>query len=156
MAKAAAKTGTKAKSAAKPKVAVKTGAKPAAQSEGVVAGRKIITELMGADFIAARDKKRNRFNAAVQDYSDEVCFGRTWSRPGIDRKLRSILNVAMLVALNRPNQLKTHVEGAINNGCSLEDLQEILLHAAVYAGLPAAVDGFRIAEEVLKAKGMLE
>lgn len=156
MAKAAAKTGTKAKAAATPKAAAKGSSKSAAPNAGIVAGRKIITELMGADFIAARDKKRNRFNAAVQDYSDEVCFGRTWSRSGIDRKLRSILNVAMLVALNRPNQLKTHVEGAINNGCTLEEIQEILLHAAVYAGLPAAVDGFRIAEEVLKAKGMLD
>ena len=119
-------------------------------------GRQIIRELMGDDFLQRRDEKRNDFSAAVQDYSDEVCFGTVWSRPGIDRKQRSILNIAMLVALNRPNQLRSHVEGAINNGTSMEELREIILHCAVYAGLPAAVEGFRVAEEVLRAKGMLE
>lgn len=119
-------------------------------------GRQIIRELMGDDFLARRDEKRNEFSSAVQDYSDEVCFGTVWSRPGIDRKQRSILNIAMLVALNRPNQLRSHVEGAINNGCTMDELKEIILHCAVYAGLPAAVEGFRVAEEVLRAKGMLK
>lgn len=119
-------------------------------------GRQIIADLMGEDYLKTRDAKRNGFNEAVQDYADEVCFGIVWSRPGIDRKQRSILNIAMLVALGRPNQLRTHIEGAINNGCTMDELKEILLHCAVYAGLPAAVEGFRIGEEVLKAKGMLD
>lgn len=119
-------------------------------------GREIIAEMMGEAFIANRDKKQNRFNAAIQTYSDEVCFGMVWSRPGLPRKMRSILNVAMLTALNRPNQLRTHINGALNNGCSPEELQEILLHAAVYCGLPAAVDAFRIAEEILKERKLLD
>ncbi len=118
-------------------------------------GQKIISELLGDGYLEERAKKRNDFNGVLHDYIDEVCFGRTWSRPGIDRKQRSILNVAMLTALNRPNQLRTHVEGALNNGCTVEELREILLHAAVYAGLPAAVDSFRVAEEVLKKSARL-
>lgn len=119
-------------------------------------GRKIIAELMGEGFLEQRDQKRNAFNSLIQDYSDDVCFGTVWSRPGIDRKTRSILNIAMLVALGRPNQLRSHVEGALNNGATVDELREILLHIAVYAGLPAAHDGFRVAEEVLRAKGMLD
>ena len=78
------------------------------------------------------------------------------SRTGIDRKQRSILNIAMLTALNRPAQLRNHVEGALNNGCTPEELREILLHTAVYCGLPAATDAFRVAEEVLKARKLVE
>ncbi len=112
-------------------------------------GRRIMNELMGDDYVEGKDKRRNEFNSALFDYSEEVCFGRTWARPGIDRKLRSILNIAMLTALNRPAQLAHHVEGAINNGCTLVEIREILLHAAVYCGLPAAGEAFRVAEEVL-------
>ena len=119
-------------------------------------GRKILAELIGAENVAKRDGQRNAFNAELQDYADEVCFGRTWSRPGIDRKQRSILNVAMLTALNRPNQLRSHVDGAINNGVTVDELREIMLQAAVYCGLPAAVDAFRVAEEVLRAKKLLD
>lgn len=148
---------TTGKTASKPAKAAKPAKAPAAKASadpGEI-GRAIITELMGADFIASRDKKRNSFNAAIQTYSDEVCFGRTWSRKGLPYKMRSILNVAMLTALNRPNQLRTHLNGALNNGCTVEELQEILLHAAVYCGLPAAVDAFRVAEEVLKERKLL-
>ncbi|WP_042883197.1 carboxymuconolactone decarboxylase family protein [Cupriavidus necator] len=119
-------------------------------------GRKVIVELMGAEFLAAKDKTRNDFNAVIQEYAEEVCFGRVWSRDGIDRKLRSILNVAMLTALNRPAQLRSHLEGALTNGCTVEELREILLQAAVYCGLPAAIDAFRVAEEVLRARKLLD
>ena len=119
-------------------------------------GRKVLTELMGPAFLEAKDKTRNKFNAAIHEYTEEVCFGRTWARPGIDRKMRSILNVAMLTALNRPAQLKSHINGALNNGASMEELQEILLQAAVYCGLPAAIDAFRIAEEILKERKLLD
>jgi 4-carboxymuconolactone decarboxylase len=119
-------------------------------------GRKVIVELMGAEFLAEKDKTRNDFNAVIQEYAEEVCFGRVWSRDGIDRKLRSILNVAMLTALNRPAQLRSHLEGALTNGCSVEELREILLQAAVYCGLPAAIDAFRVAEEVLRARKLLD
>jgi len=119
-------------------------------------GRQVLRELMGPDYIESKEKKRNAFNGVLHDYADEVCFGRVWARPGIDRKLRSILNVAMLTALNRPAQLRNHLEGALNNGCTMEELREILLHTAVYCGLPAATDAFRVAEEVLRARNLLD
>lgn len=119
-------------------------------------GRDIIRELMGDSYLTNRAATRNDFNGAVQDYADEVCFGTVWARPGIDYKTRSILNIAMLVALNRIPQLRSHIEGAINNGATMEELREILLHCGVYAGLPAAIEGFKVAEEVLKKKGLLE
>jgi 4-carboxymuconolactone decarboxylase len=118
-------------------------------------GRKIMNQVMGDGYAESKDPKRNDFNSALFDYSEEVCFGRTWSRPGIDRKQRSMLNIALLTALNRPNQLKHHVEGAIRNGCTLEEIREILLHTAVYCGLPAAGEGFKIAEEVLREHKLL-
>ena len=118
-------------------------------------GARIMSELMGPDYLDKKAKTRNAFNAPLHEYSQEVCFGRVWSREGIDRKLRSILNIAILTALNRPAQLRNHLEGALNNGCTPEEIREILLHAAVYCGLPAAVDGFRIAEEVLKGRNLL-
>lgn len=121
----------------------------------ITAGEQIMGELMGDGYLVRRAQQRNTFNDVLQDYSAEVCFGRTWARPGLDRKLRSVINIAMLVALNRPNQLRHHVEGALNNGCSVGEIQEILLQTAVYCGLPAAGEGFRIAEEVLRDRGLV-
>jgi len=125
-------------------------------TETLAAGERIMSELMGDHYLPERAKQRNEFNAVIQDYSAEVCFGRTWSRPGIDRKLRSMLNIAMLVALSKPNQLRHHVEGALNNGCSVEEIQEILLQTAVYCGLPAAGEGFKVAEAVLRERGLID
>jgi len=124
-------------------------------NDTLATGERIMSELMGDEYLPHRATQRNDFNAVLQDYSAEVCFGRIWSRPGIDRKLRSVVNIAMLVALNRPNQLRHHVEGALNNGCSVDEIQEILLQTAVYCGLPAAGEGFRIAEEVLRERGLI-
>ena len=133
----------------------KTAGSSASQDAREV-GRRIQSELMGPDFLPRKDKTRNEFNAVLHTYSEEVCFGRIWSREGIDRKQRSIINVAMLVALNRPNQLRNHIEGALNNGCTVAEIQEILLQSAVYCGLPAATDAFRIAEELLKARKLID
>jgi 4-carboxymuconolactone decarboxylase len=119
-------------------------------------GRQIMSDLMGAEYVAGKDKKRNSFNSVIHDYSEEVCFGRIWSREGIDRKTRSIVNISVLTALNRPNQLAHHLEGALTNGCTVDEIQEILLQTAVYCGLPAAGEAFRIAEEVLKHKKILD
>lgn len=123
--------------------------------ETVTTGERIMGELMGDDYLARRAERRNEFNDVLQDYSAEVCFGRVWSRPALDRKTRSVINIAMLVALNRPNQLLHHLEGALNNGCSADEIQEILLQTAVYCGLPAASEAFRIAEEVLRERGLV-
>jgi 4-carboxymuconolactone decarboxylase len=121
----------------------------------ITTGEQIMSELMGEDYLGRRAQQRNEFNGVLQDYSAEVCFGRTWARPGLDRKLRSVINIAMLVALNRPNQLRHHIEGAMNNGCTVTEIQEILLQTAVYCGLPAAGEGFRIAEEVLRERDLV-
>ncbi|MBB2946307.1 4-carboxymuconolactone decarboxylase [Actinoplanes lutulentus] len=119
-------------------------------------GRRILGELMGEDYLVKKDQARNDFNAVLQDYSEEVCFGRIWARDGLDRKQRSIINIAMLTALNRPAQLAHHVEGALTNGCTVTEIQEILLQAAVYCGLPAAGEAFRVAEGVLREQGHLD
>jgi 4-carboxymuconolactone decarboxylase len=119
-------------------------------------GEQIMGELMGADYLDRRREQRNEFNGVLQDYSAEVCFGRIWARDALDRKLRSVINIAMLVALNRPNQLRHHLEGALNNGCSVDEIQEILLQTAVYCGLPAAGEGFKIAESVLRERGLID
>jgi 4-carboxymuconolactone decarboxylase len=125
------------------------------QAELAATGREIIKELMGEEYLVKRDKLRNSFNSVIQEYSDEVCFGRVWAREGLDRKIRSIINIATLVALGRTGPLRTHIEGALNNGCSIEELQEILLQTAVYSGLPAAVEATKVAEEVLRSKNLL-
>ena len=119
-------------------------------------GRRVLGEMMGEAALKARDAKKNSWNATVQEYSDEVCFGMVWARPGLPRKNRSMLNIAMLTALGRLNQLKSHLEIGLNNGLTVEEIREILLQAAVYSGLPSAVDAFRVAEEVLKARGLLD
>jgi 4-carboxymuconolactone decarboxylase len=119
-------------------------------------GQRIIAEVMGPVHMERRAKARNAFNDVLQDYSEEVCFGRVWAREGLDRKLRSILNIAMLTALNRPAQLGHHIESALHHGATVEEIREILLHAAVYCGLPAAGDAFKVAETVLKAHQLIE
>lgn len=118
-------------------------------------GRKIMNELMGDGYVESKDRAANAFTSAIHEYSEEVCFGRIWAREGIDRKQRSILNIAILTALNRPNQLRHHVEGALNNGVTVGELQEILLHTAVYCGLPAAGEAFKVAEDVLKQRQLI-
>lgn len=118
-------------------------------------GRRIMAEVIGESYTEARDARRNEFNSPLFDYSEDVCFGDAWARPGIDRKQRSMLCIAMLVALNRPAQLRIHIGGALNNGCSVEEIREALYQAVIYCGLPAAVDAYRIAEEVLTERGLL-
>ena len=119
-------------------------------------GRRVLTELMGAEYVEKKAQNRNTSNDVLQDYAEEVCFGRIWGREGLDRKQRSIINIAMLTALGRPAQLANHVEGALNNGCTVGEIQEILLQSADYCGLPAATDAFRVAEGVLRAGGHLD
>ena len=89
------------------------------------------------------------FTRPLQDLVTRACFGELWQRPHLDLKLRSMLTIAMLAALGRPNQVRAHVKGALANGVSREEIREILLHAATYGGLPAAVDSFAAAAEAL-------
>lgn len=119
-------------------------------------GRQLMNQLMGDGYVEGKDKRKNAFTEPLNDYSEEVCFGRVWARGVIEPKLRSILNIAMLTALGRPNQLRNHLEGALNSGVTMEELREILLHTAVYCGLPAAGDAFKVADEVLKARKLID
>lgn len=107
-------------------------------------------DVLGADYVDASLKSADAFNMPMQELVTEYCWNEIWNRPGLDRKTRSIINLAMLTALNRPHELKLHVRGAINNGVSKEEISEIFLQSAIYCGVPAAIDSFRGAKEVFK------
>lgn len=95
------------------------------------------------------------FNMDIQKFTTEYCWGDIWSRPGLDHKARSMVNLAMLTALNRHHEFKVHVRGAINNGVTVDEIKEILLQSAIYAGLPASLEHFRLASEVLAEMGLI-
>jgi 4-carboxymuconolactone decarboxylase len=100
-------------------------------------------------------RSANEFMQAFQNITTEWCWGYAWTRPGIDRKTRSLMNLAMLTALNRAPEIKLHVRGALNNGVTVEEIKEALIHATVYCGIPAGLDAFKAANEVLKEMGAL-
>jgi len=110
-------------------------------------------EVLGADHVDASIRSADDFNMAMQELVTQYCWGDVWNRPGLDRRTRSMLNLAMLTALNRPHELKLHVRGAINNGVTKVEIREVLLQAAIYCGVPAAIDSFRTAREVFKEDG---
>jgi 4-carboxymuconolactone decarboxylase len=116
-------------------------------------GLAIRREVLGKDYVDNAIKSADDFNRPLQEFVTEYCWGAVWGRPGLSKKTRSMLNLAMLTALNKPHELKLHVRGALKNGVTREEISEIFLHAAVYAGVPAAVDAFRTAREVLKEAG---
>jgi 4-carboxymuconolactone decarboxylase len=107
--------------------------------------------VLGADYVQAAFDKATDFTRPLQDLVTRHAWGNTWQRDGIDLKTRSIVTVSMLVALGRMHELKIHVRGALNNGVTQAELQEIFMHASVYCGFPAAVDAFRTASEVVNA-----
>ena len=106
--------------------------------------------VLGAEYVDNSLKNADDFNMPMQELVTEYCWNEIWNRPGLDRKTRSFLNLAMLTALNRPHELKLHVRGAINNGLTKEEIREVFLQAAIYCGVPAAIDAFRTAKEVFK------
>lgn len=112
-------------------------------------GRAVRTAVVGADYVNKALSTMNEFNAPMQKLVTEWCWGDVWGRPGISRQTRSMLNLAMLCALNRPHELRTHVRGALRNGVTPKEIQEVLLQVAVYCGVPAGIEGFRIATEVV-------
>jgi 4-carboxymuconolactone decarboxylase len=109
------------------------------------------TAVLGADYVQGAINRATDFTRPLQDLVTRHAWGNTWQRDGIDLKTRSIVTVSMLVALGKIHELKIHVRGALNNGVTKEELQEIFLHASVYCGFPAAVDAFRAASEVIDA-----
>lgn len=113
-------------------------------------GLGIRREVLGAEYVDKSISQADDFNRPLQELVTEYCWGAVWSRPGLSRKTRSLLNLAMLTALNRPHEVKIHLKGAFNNGCSKEEIMEVLLQTAIYCGVPAAVDSFRVAREVFR------
>ena len=107
--------------------------------------------VLGADYVQAAFNKTTDFTRPLQDLVTRHAWGNTWQRDGIDLKTRSIVTVSMLVALGRMHELKIHVRGALNNGVTQAELQEIFMHASVYCGFPAALDAFRTASQVVDA-----
>jgi 4-carboxymuconolactone decarboxylase len=110
-------------------------------------------EVLGREYVDRALENATDFTEPIQQLVTEYCWGAVWSRDGIDRKTRSLLNLGMLTALNRPHELAAHVRGAVNNGCSTVEIREVLLQAAIYCGLPAALDAFRTAERALEEAG---
>ena len=113
-------------------------------------GLKIRREVLGAEHVDASMSQADDFSRPLQELVTEYCWGAVWTRPGLDRKTRSLLNLAMLTALNRPHEVKLHVRGALNNGCSKNDIMEVLLQTTIYCGVPAAMDSLRMAKEIFQ------
>lgn len=118
-------------------------------------GLKLRREVLGAEYVDKSLANANDFTMAFQRITTEWCWGYAWGRPGLDRRTRSLLNLAMLTALNRAAEIKLHVRGAINNGLTVDEIKEALLHATVYCGIPAGLDAFKAANEVLTEMGLI-
>ena len=124
-----------------------------AESELFERGLEIRREVLGGEYVDASIQDADEFMMSFQRVLTELVWGYTWSRPGLDHKTRSMLNLAMLTALNRGPELKLHVKGAVNNGVSVDEIKAILLQATVYCGIPAGLDAFKTANEALKELG---
>lgn len=117
-------------------------------------GLKTRKEVLGAAYVDKAMSGVDEFNQPFVELLNTYCWNDIWNRPGLDRKTRSMLNMAMLIALNRGPELKLHVNGALNNGLTKEQIREVMLQAAIYCGVPAAVEAFRVAREVFKERGI--
>ena len=124
------------------------------RSEKFERGLKTRRAVLGSDYVDNSLAQADDFNWSMQQLTTEWCWDEVWNRPGLDRRSRSILNLGMIAALNRPHEFKLHLRGAINNGLTKDELKEIFLQIGVYCGVPAAMDSFRIAKEVFKEMGI--
>lgn len=113
------------------------------------AGMQVRRAVLGDAYVDRALANRTAFNEEFQDLVTRYAWGEAWTRPGLPRHTRSLLTLAMLVALNRPDELRLHLRGAANNGVTREEIKEMLLHCAIYCGVPAANAAFHLAEEVL-------
>jgi 4-carboxymuconolactone decarboxylase len=110
-------------------------------------GLAIRKSVLGAEFVEKSIASADDFNRPLQELVTEYCWGAVWGRDGLSRQTRSIINLAMISALNRPHELKMHVKGALRNGLTRDEIREVLLQVGIYCGVPAAVDSFRVAKE---------
>ena len=116
-------------------------------------GLALRREVLGAEYVDKSLQSANEFMMAFQRITTEWCWGYAWTRPGLDKKTRSLLNLAMLTALNRSPEIKLHVRGALTNGVTVDEIKETLIHATIYCGIPAGLDAFKAANDVLKEVG---
>ena len=110
-------------------------------------GMKIRREVLGDAYVDRALSKSGPFNDPLQELVTTYCWGWCWGREGLERRDRSLINLAMIAVLNRPGELKAHIRGALNNGLSREEIREVLLQVGIYGGIPATVDSFRLANE---------
>jgi 4-carboxymuconolactone decarboxylase len=110
-------------------------------------------EVLGTEYVDASLARADEFMMTFQRVTTELAWDYVWNRPGLDRRTRSLLNLAMLTALGKPAELKLHVKGALTNGVTVAEIKEVLLQASVYCGIPAGLEAFRAADEVLLAEG---
>jgi 4-carboxymuconolactone decarboxylase len=113
-------------------------------------GLEVRTAVLGKDYVEASMKNADDFNRPFQELVTEYCWGAAWGSDGLAHKTRSMLNIAMISILNRPHELKLHVKGALRNGVTKEEIREVLIQVAIYAGIPCGVDAFRIAREAFR------
>lgn len=114
-------------------------------------GMAVRREVLGDDYVDKAINSATDFTRPLQDYVTENCWGETWTRDGISKQTRSLITIATLAALKASTELKTHVRGALRNGCSVKEIQEVLLHSTVYCGAPSGIEAFRAAKEVIEA-----
>ena len=112
-------------------------------------GLAIRKSVLGAEFVENAIKSADDFNRPLQELVTEYCWGAVWGREGLSKQTRSLLNLAMLSALNRPHELKVHIKGALTNGVTRDEIREVFMHVGLYAGAPAMLDSVRIAKEAL-------
>ena len=117
------------------------------------AGLAVRREVRGSEYVDGSLAKADDFMMAFQRATTEWCWGGCWTGPALDRRSRSLMNLAMITALSKPAELKLHVRGALNNGLTVDEIKEALLHATVYCGIPAGLEAFKAAHEVLVAEG---
>lgn len=115
-------------------------------------GLQIRKEVLGADHVERSMARVSEFSKPIQDYVTEFCWGGIWSREGLEHAERSLVNIGILTALNRSHELGVHVRGALRNGVTVQQIQEVLLQSAMYVGAPAALESFRVAEQVLRTE----
>jgi len=111
-------------------------------------GLAVRREVLGAEYVEHALRTADEFNRPFQELVTEYCWGAVWTRDGLSRRARSLVNLGMLSALNRSHELKLHIRGALNNGVTREEMREVFMQVAIYCGVPAAVESFRCAREV--------
>jgi 4-carboxymuconolactone decarboxylase len=115
-------------------------------SSGMAMRRRVL----GSAYVDGQVQRTNEFTRSLQDLVVRYCWGEVWNRPAITPRQRSLLTVSMLIALDRPDELRIHVRGALNNGCTVDELEETLIQAAIYCGVPAALGACRVVQDVLQ------